>query len=301
MSKRRIVRKIKNAKPYQCEKCDKRFKDSRSLAIHNNKVPDCDEEHICDKCGQLFPEKRYLQSHLKRKTPCAPDTVPVISEDNEDNTCYKCNKTYANKYSLKKHQSICKANPQVLLQLINKQQEEIELLKQNQGNIVVNQTYNDNRVMNNTVVVVFGKEDLQQIIGTELAAKLLLDHDIDEVIPKLIAHVHCNEDLPQYQNVYIPGDDASTALVYGRQGNNSTWVRKDATDVSKQLIANAKQVYLPEGHPNDDILKLSDDTRIKTFDFWKHTNRVESKEETVDARVEDVKNVLKSASQFHED
>ena len=305
MSRRRIIRKVKNTDAVKCYKCDKTFSAERYLVIHQEKIPDCDKELKCNKCKKIFKTHSHLNSHLNRKTPCAPEEVPVIKGDNEENRCKYCSGTYCNRQSLKRHYKTCSAkdNPTSLIELVKSQNNKIDQLTKTveqlqNGNIIVNQTYNDNRVTNNIIMIGFGNEDLKRIVGTELAAQFLLDHKAEGVVPKLVEYLHCNPENPELQNVYMSHDDDEVAVVFGRSDTKDelTWIYEKAEIVSKQLIDNVNGIYLTGGFPSEEILELENaELDRSTIQIMKDSKN----KKAIDENIEKVNDVLKAARTLH--
>lgn len=103
-----------------CEICNKTFKEEKYLKQHQIRA-NCTKKHICNRCGKEFTRASNLREHLKRKNPCAPREIPVVSANNEENRCHYCNNTYSSKSNLNRHITTCstKSNPYVMQQLIS--------------------------------------------------------------------------------------------------------------------------------------------------------------------------------------
>jgi len=227
---------------YSCTKCKKSFKEKRYLDQHisNRKTP-CNKKYICTACRKVFDSQRHLDRHMKRVTPCAPDQVPVILENNVENRCQYCNKTYANKSSLTRHLKIC--NKDVSMKAIMKLLEEnnrrlVEELRGGNTTTIIN---NNTLYMGNKLCV-FGEEDFSLLNQNKVQAMFL--EDATKFVPRLIRELHTNPELPQFHNVYYD-TETKQAMVFTRVMINgvyvSTWQKKDMSEVSKELVKKAKR------------------------------------------------------------
>ena len=112
-------------KMFQCEFCDKSFKNKNMLKIHLKATHNL--SHLCQKCTKSFETKDLLKAHIegahldsKKAFPCDKCDKILMSEfalknhvtavhekDVKVIKCYKCNKPFLTKKGLIYHQKVC--------------------------------------------------------------------------------------------------------------------------------------------------------------------------------------------------
>ena len=114
--------------------------------VVSNSIYNKNNDRTCPTCKYIFPYPSRLKQHFKISTHCKKTNEDIDlfittinnNTDTNNNTlhkCMKCNNTYINKYTLKKHQSISKcgvSNTQIKEKIIN---EEDKLLQEEAKNI----------------------------------------------------------------------------------------------------------------------------------------------------------------------
>jgi len=169
-------------------------------------------KYECKKCDKTFAAKGDYTRHMQRKIPCDKYKDDDMS-----------------KQILNKMNEIIEANKQMAE--INKQMiEEIKLLKgkinkfedkknkdektdvnETNNNVIITDNSNSNNNSNNCnnsnnvnlqqiIVVPHGKEDLSFL--TEKQIKKILNEGLLS-ISEYVKVVHCNDDKPEYKNIYI--------------------------------------------------------------------------------------------------
>lgn len=126
-------------------------------------------EYNCNRCGLEFIEKQYLKQHLKKKRLCIAIQMDIdrniqLAEltKKEGIECEKCNKTYKNQETIRKHKCKVVINDDIvtkkeLKELYEKQVSDLknviqEMLK-NPHSTINNTTNMDNSTTNNTINV----------------------------------------------------------------------------------------------------------------------------------------------------
>lgn len=118
------MRSHTNEKPFQCEFCDKRYKDSGSLKRHSirNHIKTRERRYICESCGKGFYSKTDIIIHLRTHTGETPYSCSECNAlftqlsslirhkkkhlGEKTEACDICFKKFITKDSLKKHQMV---------------------------------------------------------------------------------------------------------------------------------------------------------------------------------------------------
>ena len=268
---------------YVCKKCKSTFANQGNLTKHMNRKTPCNKktDYKCNKCHKTFIRKDHYESHQNRKTPCVPeikDTSTTV--DNEENKCKYCGETLAHKYSLKRHYKSCKVKktPNIMeerfIKIIEDQQKQLkeqqhqltELIHSQQPTVInnnntLNQTINDNRQLNITLVN-FGKEDLSYITP-EFIAGLFDTHGAEQIIPTIIKKIHADPDHPENHNIYMLSREDEHAMVYGplpKDPSTLDWYPKSIGDTKCELTNKAHDLMFYEnGIPKQDIVAVMSD------------------------------------------
>jgi hypothetical protein len=227
---------------FNCDKCNKTYKSYQSLWNHNNKFHTnkndivkqmsnnlsnnvkqmSNEKLICIKCNKQFNNRQAKWIHNKK---CNVDTdiqkennilkeeVEKIKKEKEELTLNMekiFNKQLEN---MKKHfteliNKNCKIHPKTLTK-INKQL-----------NIV-----NDNKIINNNIIIQFGRERLYEVFSKK--EKLdVLNHGF-KCLENLIEYTHFNHKYPQFKNILITNLQNNLAYKYNANTNNFDVITKN--------------------------------------------------------------------------
>jgi len=235
---------------YICKICKKKYKSKHNYEKHLAMDKSCSIKYVCTKCSYVFQYEKDLVKHMNRKTLCAPEEIPIITDDNPENRCQFCNKTYATKSSLTRHQKTCdkEVNMKLIMNmLIDLKKDNMELKKnQNRGNasssVVNNFVSNNNNLYLGTTPCAFGEEDYT-LLDQKKVQRMFLE-DAPNFVSALICEIHNNPDLPQFHNVYYETKH-DKAMVFTKKIVNGitvhTWELQDFSEVSKQLVTKAKR------------------------------------------------------------
>ena len=260
----------------------------------------------CEKCNKQFTKKTAYASHSMRISPC-------IKDNNINNECFYCHKTYSNKHNLKAHINICKKfiennnqnHMKELEKILEKKYEEriIELNKKFEekfeelekkiesssekeiNNITL--TENDNSITNNTTNIfnIFsaGKEDLSRLTQEEII-KICTSGTYYPIVAAEI--IHCNEKYPEFQNFLISNLRSATGQVL----INDKWVTKSQDEILSTLL----KVDKNHGSTLRKDLTVEDKLKIKLESTKDEIDTNECKEHMK----EKIKNKLHSASKM---
>ena len=242
-------------------------------------------KYTCDKCGAIFNRKSNYEKHMTRKTPCEKDKNEKYHNDKK--TCIHCNKMFSKASIALSHQKKCSHKPSEIEEL----QKTILLLKDELVNIknsgvINNGTINNGTTINNTiniqnniVIKPYGSEDLSYLTVNDY--KKILKKGCFSV-PEIIKMIHCNDEKPEYRNVYIKSLQNDYILTH----NGTEWVIEEKDDVIHNIIESKKNFL--EGKFEDHYDKLS---KIEKLTFQKFLDRSDNSE-VVDNIKKELKMIL---------
>jgi Zinc finger, C2H2 type len=246
-------------KPFVCDKCKRGFAAKHHLDKHNNRKIPCDVVFNCPKCHKTFPNGSELHRHMKRITPCVPDSVPIVTNNNEENKCHMCGNEYANAYNLRRHQKTCSVfkNPDIMMKILAEMSElkaENSQLRQNQtqpqtvinGDVNIQNTVENNMYVNVTICS-FGNEDLSKLDSSKVMN--LLKNHAQDFVPKMIEHVHANPEMPEYHNIFYDPVKEKAIVFAPISPSEKSWQEQDFREISSQLTQKIKEHVRPGTGP----------------------------------------------------
>lgn len=170
-------------------------------------------KYVCELCQHIFNQKSHYTAHMNRKIPCDKKKLDNISNEKM-------------KDKLKKSKDIIEKLKKENEELKSKNKTDINI----NGDIINNGVINNYNVIN---IIEHGKEDYSKI-----DIKKIMEEN--QVLPNLnyistvIYYVHCNNELPEYKNIYVSDINRNRAMVY----NNGKWVCKDKESTIDKLFDN---------------------------------------------------------------
>ena len=190
----------------------------------------------CNKCNKSFKQKSAYDCHMSRINPCIKDTEIK-------NICPNCNKIYSTKYNLKIHMNNCtkilvvdekKEQIEELRKMLLEQQKKIEELsheKETTKNITVNNTNTNSNNTTNNVINIYnvGNEDLSRLSKEEII-KICTSGTYYPLVAAEI--IHCNEKYPEFQNFLITNLRSNDGLVR----INDKWESKSQDEILSALL-----------------------------------------------------------------
>ncbi len=212
---------------YQCEYCDKCFKNQHGLKYHLEKRVCQKEKYKCEKCGKVLADRSGLIYHRNNK----------VCENKKSTIKKTC--TLKGDF-LDKYENYSKEE---LLYELSKfsNNDQISVNGNNNvtntcnNNVTNNVTYNVTNITNNILLPEkFGTENFEYIL--DKCPNLL--HDAitqykDHRIAYLTKKVHCNKlDFPEYMNVYIKGYKSALAVVF----DGVEFIHQYQNEIIDQLI-----------------------------------------------------------------
>ena len=156
--------------------------------------------------------------------------------------CDKCDKSFARQDNLKRHkENYCfesnnnKEIKEMFLLMKEEHFKEKEDLKQ-QIEVLLTKVGNNNSVrhttnnINNTIVLNnYGQEDLSHVTDTIKTELLKIPYGM---IPKMIEHIHFNEEKPENKNIIITNSRDNKLKIY----KNNKWIYRDKTETLNDLV-----------------------------------------------------------------
>jgi len=254
---------------YKCDRCCKNFKQKIDYIRHLKRKYPCKkvifetpthEYFVCQNCNKEFIRKDSLNRHIKKYCK------KLLGKNKKKIVCNYCNKIFSRSDSLNRHISkYCKvkkdqeSHNEIIFQELMKDMDELKeynkqlinennILKQNRT-IKANNSFNNtqNNITNNQQnikLVAFGKEDMSFIV--EEVSKKILNKGFMSV-PVLTKYTHFNNNIPEYNNIYISNMRNNYIMVY---------------DGEKWNLRN-REIIL------DDLLNIKSDFLIEQFDQYK--------------------------------
>lgn len=239
---------------YNCEKCNKEFNLKGDYTRHINKKKDCTK--IIDTLQNGENDLKITKIDIKNINNNLKIGDVKINNNIEDKKIYKCtrcDKIFARKDYLDKHNNgrckntvfitnmedkynklLLKLEEQnnTLLQKIEEQNKVIEnLIKENinktniKGN---NNTIGDNNTINNIEIHAYNSDNLKDITDN-VCNKILKDGYSS--VTNLIEYIHFNKEKPEYHNLLLTNKREKTVYVY----NGDIWELKNKDDVIYNL------------------------------------------------------------------
>ena len=146
--------------------------------------------------------------------------------------CNLCDKGFSSKQSMYRHKRLyCKIEKEnkncinQLKSMIQEQNQHINKLIDKVGTTNIT----TNNIQNNIQLNNYGKEDISYITDTMKSNLLKGPYNM---IPKLIEHVHFNDNKPENQNILYPNKKENKIKIF----KDNKWVYKDKKEVLDDLI-----------------------------------------------------------------
>lgn len=234
---------------FVCEKCEKQFTTKQSLTYHIDKKACKMINYHCKYCGNGFTLENSMYRHIKHVCKVKKQ------QDDEKNQIYE---------KLLKLEEDNKKMQQKFSSETEKLKAEVKQLKKasktNKTNIsnTVNGNANFGTVINNIMLVGYGKEDLTKLSKSEMLK--ILQNGFDSSL-KLTEAVHFNPKYPEYHNIYISNIKDKYAMMY--DGNTWTLTMKEEL-INK--IYDDKKNYIEENL--DDFIDSLPLSRKKALERW---------------------------------
>ena len=223
--------------------------------LYNNK-----KQHICNMCNTKYISRQSLWNHNNRfhndnsiqnvytmSTPSVQNvytmsTSGIHSDNIKNNICNYCNIKLSNRQSRWRHEQKCiKKNDKIdkLTKentLLKKENEDIKnqisnILKQNKINKQLINGNINNTIINNTYIK-FGNIGFEKLLTNDQILSILNNQCLS--LEEAIKFIHFNDDLPEYNNIYITNMKDDLAYIF--DGNKFISVKKN--DIIADMIEN---------------------------------------------------------------
>jgi len=292
-------------KIYKCEICDKNYKHRQSLYKHKNK---------------FHPESQPKNnSWVASGCPKVNIKMLPVSHNNEDGKgiffCKFCNKKFLHKQSKYRHEKKCKENLIVKNQILEKENQELKEMFENEILILkeqlldsinknckmhpktlqkinrqLNNQYNNNQnntnciVNNNTInIIPLGQEKLSDILSSK-EQKMILSKK-QQSLNYLIEYVHFNEKYPQFQNIIVT--NLKDNIAYKYDDNKKKFMATTKDELLEILMEN--RIIDIEDFYNFNSDKLNDNTNKVLNNF---INKIKNDDLYFDKKKSDIKLIL---------
>jgi hypothetical protein len=201
---------------------------------------------VCEKCDACFKSNCDLTRHLNKKIPCGKEEKEIY--DIIKRTCQYCEVLYADVKGVGKHMKICPLRPnetdelkQIIVQLSNKINEQSnKITEQNDKLDEIKEKIDKPNITNvniqqNIIVTPFGKEDISFLTLKDY--KKIFNKGCYS-IPEILKLIHCNENKPEFMNVYIKNFKDEYMFTF----DGKDWDIEKKDDVLNNMIENKKNL-----------------------------------------------------------
>jgi hypothetical protein len=265
-------------------------------------------EYKCKICNKIFNKKYQYTNHSNRKYPCKSNEInkpkigsQMLSNGSQmipktDFLCGYCNKSFSKSANLNRHiKNTCKVKKRddenkqkifdslikemeelkhkvsemdKLKKQIDKQEQEIIILKKkdknkitNSNNTNTNTNSNNINSNNNINLIAFGKETLDKINKQDLLDSLKKGF---QATVELTKKMHFNPNIPEQHNVYTPSLKDNHSMIF----DGIKWNAKPTETVIDELYDNKKAILI------DCVEELNpklNDTQQRSLERWQET------------------------------
>ena len=169
--------------------------------------------YICDICGLDCKKKSHFERHKARKFPCkkSVSVLEVLQENIKIKDEFE---------KIKKENDILKNEKKIT-----------NINNINNTTIINENTINITNNFNVIKLTDHGNEDYNKIDIKNILKKNHLLPDLN-YISTVIYNIHCNDNFPEYQNIYIPSLSRDKASIY----YNGKWINVDKDNTLDKLF-----------------------------------------------------------------
>ena len=209
---------------YSCNTCNKNYSSYKSLWNHNKKFHNND----VTKCKQMTTFMQTNDNIMQTN-----DNIMQTNKENKNIICKYCKNIFSHRNSRWKHEKTCKKKEEtskiILLESkVNELESKLQITNIN--------TNNNNGIINNNIIIGFGKEDVMKLTNTE--KKHIIGKGYQSMLT-LINTMHCNKKYPEFNNIQITNLRDNCAKIYDDVINDYKIVRRKET--IDQFISNKSE------------------------------------------------------------
>lgn len=217
----------------------------------------------CDICEKIFKQKSHYNDHLNRKYPCKSK-----KDKTENNIEKNDQEIIKNLNNLKNENEKLRSENNKFIEIFEDYKnlkEEIEIMKSkntNEVNIINNGNITINNNINIIQIVNHGEEDYKKINMDEILKNLPTPEPFN-CISSMIYYIHCNDEFPEYQNIYI------TDLSRGKMKmfKNNEWKNVETKPAVEALYNKIIEYYSEHSVDNSKIYSNFRKEVKKTYPF----------------------------------
>ena len=224
----------------------------------------------CNRCEKEFKSRYDYQRHLNRVFPCKDNNTPennylkVIDELKIKNEVLKIENEKLKQETEKLKQEIEKFknenkqnNDKNIINNVNNINNEINVVNNNinNGNVTIN-----NNKINIIKIVNHGEEDYTKINMNEILQKIEKPPEFERV-SSVIYYIHCNDDFPEYQNIYITDLSRGKMKIY----SNGEWKNSETKPVIESLYNKIIEHYDETDDDNKNVFSFIKKEAKKTY------------------------------------
>jgi hypothetical protein len=240
-----------------CEDCGRGFTTKRNLKNHHKKNACKELTNFCKHCGKGYTSESSMYRHIR--TNCK-----VKKKDDEEKKGIYDKLVRLEEENKKVQEKFSKQNV-INEQMVRENKQLKKKLATMDKSIINNNT--NNGVINNIILVGYGKEDMSKINKDDILKSL--KNGFNSTI-RLTEEIHFNPKYPEYHNIYISNIKDKYAMMY----DGSHWNLKTKEDVIN-MIYDDKKNYIEENL--DDFVESLSDSRRKELQRWIDTNDADPK------------------------
>ena len=252
---------------YICNICIKEYSSRQNLWKHNNKYHMIENtQNVKNTSNQPSENVKKMSKKCQKTLTCNNCNIPFNSRQARWSHERKCilnkdSEITMLKQQLKEKDEQHKEQQKLFeLQLENLKKEMIQMMNKNckihpktlnkiNKQLNTNNTYNDNKVINNINLIALGKEEIPDVFTRKEKLKILNTNML--ALDTIVKDVHFNEKYPQFNNVLITNTQNSIGYKYNE--DEKKFVAVEKSELIHEII-NARMgdiVFFQEELEND--------------------------------------------------
>jgi hypothetical protein len=203
----------------------------------------------CNTCEKIFKKRCHLKDHINRKFPCKSKTIENNYIDEVSELKIKNEQLKTENEKLKqKVENLSNENKVTVVNNVNN------------GNVNGNVIINNNNNINVIQIVNHGQEDYKKINMNDILKKLE-NPPVFERVSSVIYYIHCNDDYPEYQNIYVTDLSRGKMKMY----KDGEWQNMETKPVVEALYNKIIEHYDDNVEENNKIFTFIKKEAIKTY------------------------------------